>query len=229
MRAQGRHKAVHELLGGEIENFALTCGISRPGDGLQQMRLAQADAGMDVQWIEHHRVAAPGGRHLLGGGMGQRIGAADHEAVEAQAGVEWRAAERLMHARIADRHRPAVTIADSKTAAAIVAAGREFGLGLHRHGRAQHGRAHDQLDAADFRLFRLPAGQHALGIVRLDPALEETGRYRQAHGSLFDRFQVHAREPARIDVVTDLGAQAPFDPCPTLVFCVRHFFLALSD
>ena len=104
LRAQRRDEAVHELLGGEIEHLALAGGIAGPGDGLQQMGLAEADAGMDVERIEHHRVAAPGGGHLLGGGLRERVGAADHEGVEGQAGVERRAAERLMHAR---RRRPA--------------------------------------------------------------------------------------------------------------------------
>ena len=66
---------------------------------------------MDVERIEHHRVAAPGGGHLLGGGLGERIGAADHEGVEGQPRVERRAAERLMHAGIAGRQRPAIAVA----------------------------------------------------------------------------------------------------------------------
>src|SRR5664279_4962718 len=110
LRAQRRDEAVHEFLGGEIEHLALACGISGPGDRLEQMRLAEADAGMDVERIEHHRVATLAGGHLLGGGLRKRVGAADHEGLEGQAGIERRAAERLMPSRIADRLRPSVAI-----------------------------------------------------------------------------------------------------------------------
>jgi hypothetical protein len=148
------------------------------------------------------------------------------KGLEGQARVERRAAERLMPGRIADRLRPSVAIVVE--AAAIAGAYLELGLGLD-DGRAQHRRAHDQLYAGDLRLFRLPTGQNPFGIVRLDPTLEEAGRHRQAHGSLLDRFQVHARKPARIDVVADLGAQTPLHPCPAVLIRVRHFFASRSD
>jgi hypothetical protein len=170
-----RNEAVHEFLGGEIQNLALAHGVPGPGDRLQQVRLAEPDAGMDVKRIEHHRVAALGGGHLLGGGLGERVGAADHEGLEGQPGVERRAAERLMPRRIADRQRPAV--AGDVEAATVAGSHLGLGLGLD-DGRAQYRRPHDQLDAADFRLLRLPACQHPFGIVRLDPALEETRRHR---------------------------------------------------
>ena len=70
------------------------------------MRLAEADAGMDVERVEHHRLAARRQRHLLGGGVRQRVGAADHEAVEGQPRIERRAAERVVPGGIAGTHRP---------------------------------------------------------------------------------------------------------------------------
>ena len=94
--AQRRDEAVHELLGGEIEHLALGAVVAGPGDGLQQVRLAEADAGVDVERIEHHRLAAARHRHLLGGGVRQRVGAADHEGVEGQPQIERRAAERVV-------------------------------------------------------------------------------------------------------------------------------------
>src|SRR3974390_2491756 len=63
--------------------------------------------------------------------------------------------------------------------------------------------------------------------MRLNPALEETGRHRQADRSVLDRLQVHAGKPARIDVVTDLGAQTPLHPSPALLIHVRHFIVSL--
>jgi hypothetical protein len=61
--------------------------------------------------------------------------------------------------------------------------------------------------------------------MRLDPTFEEAGRHRQAHPAFFDRLQVHARKPARIDVVADLYAQALLDPNPALLIRVGHFFV----
>src|SRR3974377_1039784 len=63
--------------------------------------------------------------------------------------------------------------------------------------------------------------------MRLNPALEETRRHRQADRSVLDRLQVHAGKPARIDVVTDLGAQTPLHPSPALLIHVRHFIVSL--
>ena len=56
--AQRRDEAVHELFGGEVEHLALGAVVAGPGGRLQQMRLAEADAGVDVERVEHHRLAA---------------------------------------------------------------------------------------------------------------------------------------------------------------------------
>ena len=74
------------------------------------MGLAEADAGVDVERIEHHAVAAACLRHLLGGRMGERVGAADHERVEGQARIERRAAKRIVDRR--DRRAGAAHDAD---------------------------------------------------------------------------------------------------------------------
>ncbi len=95
--AQRRDEAVHEPLGGEIEHFAIAAVVAGPGDRLQQMGFAEPDGGMDIERIEHQRLAAAAGRHLFGRGMGKRVGAADDEAFESEARIERRAAERLMH------------------------------------------------------------------------------------------------------------------------------------
>ena len=140
--------------------------------------------------------------------MRQRIGAADHEAVEGQPRIERRAAERLVHeappARIG-RWSP-VDVAGRSRVARL---GSAFGL---TRVVAQHRRAHDELDAPHRRLFRLPAGEHAFGIMRLNPTLEEAGRHGQADGAVFHPFQVHAGKPTRENVVADFGAQALLEP-----------------
>ena len=48
LRPQRGDEAVHEFFRGEIEHLALGGGVAGPGHRLQQMGLAQADAGMNV-------------------------------------------------------------------------------------------------------------------------------------------------------------------------------------
>ena len=45
----------------------------------------------------------------------------------------------------------------------------------------------------------------ALGIVRLDPALEEAGRHRQMGGLGVHPLQVHTGEPTLEDILADFG------------------------
>src|SRR5262249_57809676 len=133
------------------------------------MRLAQTDAGMDVERIEHNRLAAPALRDLFCRRMGERIAASDHEGIEGEAGIERRAAERIVHCG----NRPGygdAQIAAVKPDLAPVALERYlvrlvFGCRPARHDRGAHGK----LDAATARVLCLPAGEHLLGIVRLDP------------------------------------------------------------
>src|SRR5258707_10542289 len=140
------------------------------------MCLAEADARVNVEGIEHHRIAALGAGYLFGRRVSERIGAADDKSVEGQAGVERRAAERLMHAWVTDRKDAAIAVAIREAAAVL--ARRKVGFWLWQHSRFQDGRSHDQLDACHFAFLGLPAGQNAFGIMRLDPAFQEAGRYR---------------------------------------------------
>ena len=82
--------------------------------------------------------------------------------------------------------------------------------------------------ASDARLLGLPARQHALAIVRLDPAVQKPRRHRQAHRSLVDAFELHAPEPAREDVLAEFGAQTVFDrasaPDPCSSYCLLFQF-----
>ena len=66
------HEAVHEFFGGEIKRLALA-PVACARDGLQQMGFPQAHAGVNVERIEHHGVAAPRPCDLLCGGMRQGV------------------------------------------------------------------------------------------------------------------------------------------------------------
>ncbi len=79
--------------------------------------------------------------------------------------------------------------------AVMVRTRRLHGRGLLRQ-RSQYAGAHAQLDAADGGLLGLPAGKDALGVMRLDPALEEARRDREPHRGFVEALKVHPREPA---------------------------------
>ena len=85
---QGRDETVHEFFRREIEHLALARGVAGPGHCLQQVGFAQSDAGMDIKWIEHHRVATPAFRHLTRRRVRQRVGTTDDEACKSQARIE---------------------------------------------------------------------------------------------------------------------------------------------
>ena len=96
-----------------------------------------------------------------------------------------------------------------------------MGDGLCRQ-RTNDRRAHGDLDPGNRRLFRLPARHDLLGVVRADPALEEARRDRELHGLALDGLEVHARKPARVDFVADLGAKACSYPRPVFLLDARH-------
>src|SRR5262249_25849417 len=89
--------------------------------------------------------------------------------------------------------------------------------------RADHRGANRELDPRKVRLFGLPAGQHPLRIVGLDPALEKTRGHGQLDGLSFAAVELHAREPARVDVVADLGAKTILHARPAVQIHARHF------
>jgi len=53
--------------------------------------------------------------------------------------------------------------------------------------------ANRKLDTLDIRLLRLPAIEHSLGVVRLDPALQNPRGHRQVHGVLFNPLEMLKR------------------------------------
>jgi hypothetical protein len=58
--------------------------------------------------------------------------------------------------------------------------------------------------------------------MRLDPAPQESGRNREANALGLHVFQIHPREPARIDVLANARPQAAFDTRPTFLFRICH-------
>jgi hypothetical protein len=105
------------------------------------MRLAEAHAGVDVERVEHHRLAAARQRHLFRGGMRQRVRAPDDETLEGQPQIKRRAAERVVSG--GDRGINGAKLAD------VEPPDPQIAMGLHDLGRfdlgrrgADHGAAH---------------------------------------------------------------------------------------
>src|SRR5581483_6755451 len=82
--------------------------------------------------------------------------------------------------------------------------------------------AHGKIDPVHFGCLRLPGREHAFGIMRLDPALQEARRHRKPHAFVLYAFQIHAREPACVDVLAYTRAQTAFDARPTILFRICH-------
>ena len=224
LRFQRRHEPVHELFGGEVEHLAVRNAVAGPGDRLQQVRLAEPDARVDVERIEHHRLAAPRQRDLLGGGMGECVGAADHEGVEREPRIERRAAERLMGGLCRLMRDAQLALG----AALDVAHRFDRLVRLHLDRRiAQHRRAMHQIDATDRGQFGLPAGEQLVGVVRLHPALEKTRGQRKPHDVVADCVVLHGAEPVLEVVLADDGAEPRLHAGP-LFFVAQAHGLALT-
>ena len=81
------------------------------------------------------------------------------------------------------------------------------------------------LDAGDARLLGLAASQEFLGVMRLNPALEEARRHREVRRVDLDPFEVHAGKPALENILADFGAKLFLYSQPALLIRARHFFL----
>ena len=94
VRLQRSDEAVHEALGGQIDDAA---PLRRRGvrGRLEKMGLAEADRRMDVERAEGGRLSGAVFDHALRGGIGELVGAADQERSESQPTIERRTGERL--------------------------------------------------------------------------------------------------------------------------------------
>src|SRR4051794_8808541 len=61
----------------------------------------------------------------------------------------------------------------------------------------------------------------------LDPTLEKAGRYGQLHRIPFAAVELHASEPARVNIVADFGAETISHPRPAVLIHARHFVCLL--
>ncbi len=89
LAAHGFHELVAEAFGRQVEHLRFgRPPFDVPGDGVQEMRLAQPDRGMEVQGIEGALLVKDGGSHLRRHGMRNAVGLPLHEALERVLGIE---------------------------------------------------------------------------------------------------------------------------------------------
>jgi hypothetical protein len=59
--------------------------------------------------------------------------------------------------------------------------------------------------------------------VRLNPAFQKAGRYRNARGIGLYAFELHARKPTAVDSFANLGTKTPFNTRPAFIGNLGHF------
>ena len=223
--ADRRDHAEHEVLGGEVDDLPRRIGAPRGArDGMEEMRLAAADPGMDVERIEAVERGALGDR--LGGGEGHAVGHAVAEALERVARVDRRAAEMSVGLGAP----PGLGRRRGNRRAR--GRGRDIGgdLGLRLRGLGPHRAAHDDLDLEGARPLLGPQREQAVIVVRADPRLEEPRRHRQVDGALVGGLELRPAEPAAEDVLSNLGPKPLFHALPrTGIRPIRHEAALLSS
>ena len=192
------------------------------------MRLAQSDAGMDVERIEHHRIVAARGRDLLGGCVRQRVRAADHEGVEGQPQIERRTAQARHDRSPPGRTRCAVRC---RRASLRVSRPNSIASTCLVFGSAVRITALRTLTSSFWisGVLALPAGQQLFDVVRLDPAFEKAGRHREMRRAFMDSFEFHAGEPALENLFADFGAKPVLYALPTLLLGGCHFLVSFGS
>ena len=195
----------HELLGRQVGDPTLRLGFADvPGDGVHQVGLAQTHTAVEEQRVEGD-LGALG--HAPGGGVGEFVGLADHEVLEAEALDQLLVVIRDCVPVL--RHLSAVEDGRCGQGAVASRAGRGFDrvqrcgkvadAGLARWDRRAglSRRADDDFDSLDLRLVHDPQRAQALEVVGLHPVADEARGHRQADPLIvgfreFDRTQPRA-------------------------------------
>ena len=209
---QRGQEAIHEALRGDVENAAPRCVAQDvPGNGVEQVRLAQAGRRMNVQGIDAQGHAMRLFRHPARGGKRQGVGFAGDEGVEGQGRIKRRAVF-IMHTETAGGRRkrcsrPAILHGSRR--------GRRLGP---RAGNIAHKHA-DVLHLLEF-LKAQPAED--IEIMGLDPVLEKACGYGNLENAVRNGLQRHAPEPAGIEITPQLRLQTFLHPLPGLFAVLPH-------
>ena len=207
----------------------------RPGDGVHQMRLAQAHAA-----IEEERIEARKGRplrHPARAGMGEFVGLADHEGVEGETplkrrhpvGARFRRRARSRPCRHRRRRcalpppgappnsrpspgRPSLPTGIVRRSDRPLR--RRPRLPLVRHRRAAAALRNPDLHAAHRGAFGMPQRPQPVAVMAVHPVAHEARGQQDDDLIPVDAMQRHLPQPALVLAVAHLLAQAATDLRP---------------
>ncbi len=191
---------------------------------------------MEEQRVEAHRVGLRF-RHCLGRREGDTVGRPLDEGVEGVAQVERRTQHVVPRIRFQRRR---VAQRGAVRARRRQRAGAERGLSGPRRLPRQRlvdlghaasppgGAAHDDFDLEDVGLLGLPKLVDQIEIVSVDPRPQECRRDRKPGHPLGQLGELHAAEPAGIDLAAEPGLELRLDAFERPVLAPRHRRHALS-
>jgi len=195
--AQRLHEAIHELFGGEIDHpQRRVARLDLVRDGVHQVGLAEADAAIEEQRVEGDRATFG---DPTGGGMGELVGLADHEAVEGEARIERRAGQIVF------------LCADGRGAF-----GRVPGLRRFRPRHAGHG----EHEARNAGACIEHMAQDPVAEIALHPVADEAGGNEERGHAVFKLGEFQRLDPVAIIVLSYLLAKNVPNLAPNLV---RHY------
>ena len=195
LEAQRRDEAVHELLGGEVEDARLGIVLAHlPGDRVHQVGLAEADAAVEEERVEGDGAAFDDAfRHPAGSGVRELVGLADDEIVEGAAAVERRGGE--IHVRAGNRPRTGI--------------GARFGKPAEGGAGGVAGTRRDaELEAADRHAVLAEELPDRVAIGALDPGADEAGGRRQLDDAVHAADEHERVDPVLERVLADLAEQS---------------------
>lgn len=146
----------------------------------------------------------------LGRGEGELVRLADDEALEAHALVQRRAAD-IDQFRFAGLGacRSRFRRLRRRLASRGCSAAADHGLRQRRRGGIARGLTNGEQHAVRRREFGDAVHPQPLGIMGFEPALQEAGRDGEVGHGVDDARKLEAGEPAREDILAELGAQTP--------------------
>src|SRR5262245_10411572 len=172
----GLDELIAEALGRQVERLGLALALHLPSDGVLEVRLTEPDVGMQIERIEGPVVGQHGLGNLRGGRVRHAVGRTDDKAVEGIAWVE-RGAFKAAGMRAAEQGRPR-TGCGPPLVARVRCRHRAWLRRRLPSGLAHPRLAHDNVDAFRALEFGRATLKQIVGVMRLDPALQELHRHR---------------------------------------------------
>ncbi len=213
-------EAVHETLRRQVQHLCVRIArLHFPRHRMQEMRLAHADASVNIKRIVLQRLIGRAFGDLKRGGVRQPVRRADHEGLEGIARVERRALESI-------EARPAVASKGRNHAKGNEGGGR--GWAARRGGGACHRRRLQLLDRGrcgwrtrnssrfDARELGPATSQELVGVMGLQPVPQKLRRNRHLHHAAVIAVQFDPSKPACEDILAKFGAKTALNTPPLM-------------